>query len=386
VRGKKVAIVTSSFLPDAFGGRETYTYHLAKQLIRYGFIVKVFSGGRSGVSIFKGISIMRSCKFDMLLDPNSDLKQHLFPFLFAALQREAYDADIIHAQEYGSISTDVAGFFSRISGKPLIITVHNPFLSETSLVKFLFNVYNRSMGFFSISQAAKVIFVSQTLKRKFVDLFPSFADKFVFIPNAVEYEEYEDWSASLSIREKSVLSMGRSYGPCVKAKNHQALIEAMPKIKAVIPSAQCFIVGPTGDYAKELKSLAGALGVAEAVTITGPKFSSEKIQLFKRAAVFVSPSLVEAFPTVLLEALAAGVPCVATNVGDTGWIIKDRMNGYLVSTDPQSIADGVIRILGDNEVWRTLSRNADNMARAYCWDRIMPQILEIYQECIEMKR
>jgi len=84
LRGKKVAIVTSSFLPDAFGGRETYTYNLAKQLIRYGFIVKVFTGGKSGVSIFKGIRITRSHKFDMLLDPNSDLKQHFFPFLFSA--------------------------------------------------------------------------------------------------------------------------------------------------------------------------------------------------------------------------------------------------------------------------------------------------------------
>jgi glycosyltransferase involved in cell wall biosynthesis len=120
--------------------------------------------------------------------------------------------------------------------------------------------------------------------------------------------------------------------------------------------------GPGG---KGLRELAGRLGVADRVEFPG--FQGNPYAWLRAAAAFVLPSRYEGFPNSLLEAMALGVPCVATRC-PTGpeEIVTDDVDGLLVPVeDPGALAAAIDRLLGDPELRERLGRAARERVRAY---------------------
>jgi sucrose-phosphate synthase len=93
--------------------------------------------------------------------------------------------------------------------------------------------------------------------------------------------------------------------------------------------------------------------------------------LYERASLFVLPSLVEGYPNVVLEAMAAGVPCVATDAPGIRDAIRDGRDGLLVPPKaPDAIAQSAVRLLSDSAAWTAMSRAAIARAGEFSWDRI----------------
>jgi glycosyltransferase involved in cell wall biosynthesis/predicted glycoside hydrolase/deacetylase ChbG (UPF0249 family) len=144
-------------------------------------------------------------------------------------------------------------------------------------------------------------------------------------------------------------------------KGQRYLVEAMPKVLASEPRARLVIVGhDTDGLAESLRDLARRVGVADRVTFTG--FLADVSAVLRRAQVFALSSLYEGFGLVLLEAMAAGVPVVATNVGPVPEIIAHGQSGLLVPPrDPVALADAIVTVLGRPDIRATLS--AGGLAR-----------------------
>lgn len=148
--------------------------------------------------------------------------------------------------------------------------------------------------------------------------------------------------ASLGLPPEAVVF--GTIGRLTEQKGHTILLEAAGQVRHTIPQAHFVIVGD-GPLAEPLRQQAADLGLAETVHFLGPRPDVEAIlPVFD---VFVSSSLWEGLPTVLLESMAAGVPVLATAVAGTQELIRAGQTGWLIPAgDAHALAAGL------EQLWR----------------------------------
>lgn len=134
-------------------------------------------------------------------------------------------------------------------------------------------------------------------------------------------------------------------GRLADAKNYPLLIEALAQLRAQLP-ARLFVLGQ-GERGEALRQLAVERGLGDAVVWCG--FQANPWKFMARADVFALTSRYEGFGNVLIEAMACGVPVVATSSPGTQDIVADGVDGVLVRDhNPSAIADALGRVLGDD--------------------------------------
>lgn len=139
-------------------------------------------------------------------------------------------------------------------------------------------------------------------------------------------------------------------------KGHRYLIKAFADVLKVIPSAKLVLIGK-GEEEGILRSLAADLNVESQVKFLG--YQEDAGRLIGMFDVFVLPSLSEGFPNVLLEAIMAGVPVVAANVGGVPEIVRHRKEALLVNpADTQGLAAAVLQLAEQLELRESLTANA----------------------------
>ncbi|MEZ4675708.1 MAG: glycosyltransferase [Caldilineaceae bacterium] len=153
-----------------------------------------------------------------------------------------------------------------------------------------------------------------------------------------------------------------SVGRLTEQKGYHLLLEAVPQVLAHHPAAHFVLVG-SGDQSAALVEQAHRLQIAAHVHFTGARGDIE--ELFGLFDLFVSSSLWEGLPTVILESMAAGVPVVATTVSGSSEQVIDGVTGRLVTPgDPVALAEGMIDLLGDPAKAAQLSAAARPFAMA----------------------
>jgi glycosyltransferase involved in cell wall biosynthesis len=164
-------------------------------------------------------------------------------------------------------------------------------------------------------------------------------------------------------------------------KGHRFMLAAMPEIVRACPHVRYLVVG-AGPAEVELRREANHLGVSDRVSFAGPR--SDVADLLRAADVFVLPSLIEGLPMALLEAMAAGLPAVASAVGDVPAVLRDGYNGTLHEPGSvRALTDAVTRYAADPERRLAHAREAratvlerfssTGMAKAYyaLYDRLL---------------
>ena len=194
--------------------------------------------------------------------------------------------------------------------------------------------------------AHRVIGVSESARRAYLATGWDRPDHVVVIHNGVAGRERlgdgRDVRHELAIPDDApVVVMVSTLRP---EKAHDAALAAVPALRRRFPSVRLVVVGD-GPERVRLEALVRATG--EAVVMTG--YRDDVMAVMDAADVLLHPSHIEAFPTTLLEAMAASVPIVATAVGGVPEIVRDGETGLLIEPppDPGRIADAVGRLLAD---------------------------------------
>ncbi len=166
-------------------------------------------------------------------------------------------------------------------------------------------------------------------------------------------------------------------------KGHRELFEAMARLKDRHP-CQALIVGG-GRREDEVRALAASLGLADAVHFLGQR--QDVPDLLHAMDIFVLPSYSEGVSLALLEAMAAGLPVIATNVGGLPEVVTDGDNGLLIPPkDPEALAEALARLLDAPDFAKKLGENARRQVREhFSLDRLGREINEIYGELVEKK-
>jgi glycosyltransferase involved in cell wall biosynthesis len=165
-----------------------------------------------------------------------------------------------------------------------------------------------------------------------------------------------------------------------KEKGVLDLMKAMPIVLRSVPEAT-FVLAGTGDI-DSIMDLARSLRVEQAVRLSGWVDGIEKDNLLREADVFVLPSYYEGLPVGVLEAMACGVPVVATRVGGIPDVIEDRVSGLLVEPgQPEALARSIIAILADDALRNRLREAAHSEVRKrYSTETVIKELETLYRE------
>ncbi|MGM0952812.1 MAG: GT4 family glycosyltransferase PelF [Pseudomonadota bacterium] len=218
-------------------------------------------------------------------------------------------------------------------------------------------------------------------------------EKARIIPNGIDPEAFK---AALEARGPGIPKVLGLVGRVVPIKDIKTFIRAMRSVCEEMPEAQGWIVGPEEEdpeYAEECHSLVGSLGLQDNIRFTGFQQVND---ILPQLGLVVLTSISEALPLVILEANAAGVPCLATDVGACKELIhgdgpEDQALGssgaVVPIADPQATAREAVRILNNPDIWHSAQQaGLARVNRYYTLDNMFGQYREVYEQALEKER
>jgi glycosyltransferase involved in cell wall biosynthesis len=145
-----------------------------------------------------------------------------------------------------------------------------------------------------------------------------------------------------------------------------------------------FVVTGRGPLEGNLKKLVKKMKLSNRFSFVG--FVDRKVLLnyYQNATVYVLPSHYEGFPTVILEAMACGIPVVTTSVGGIAETVVNGKNGFIVPMkNPKAIASAVLKLLENENLRIGMGKIArQTVEKFYSWDKIACKVLECYESAI----
>ncbi len=275
-----------------------------------------------------------------------DLARHA-AVLARDLVRLRPDAVYVHAAAGYSLARDfVMMALARATGAPVVChyhgTVHTHFPSPQTAT-------GRLLGRTMMSPASRIICLGPSYRDAFATAWGR--ENLTVVPNLAEAATYagltnDSHATWLAPGEKGVLFVGRLSAP----KGLWDLLAAAPSILARHPTTRFLLMGLAETAEKEapLRTHVRDAGLAERVTFLGSMQGATKALAYTTAHVLALPSWTEAFPLVIPEAMAAGLPMVVTDVGCIPDYVKDGEDGFLIPPrDPAALATRVNALLDD---------------------------------------
>lgn len=271
----------------------------------------------------------------------------------------------------------------------LFVAISSLFIKEDTMLVFSeHSVYNRrrTLKFFrfidkfTYSRYKKIICVSEEVKKALNEYIPETTNKSLVVKNSVVVpENFEDTQKIDKKFKYDVLFVGR----LEEVKGVDILLKAVYYIKEKY--GQSITVAIVGDGSKKdyLIKFARELKIDDLVEFTGIR--QDVHELMKISKIFVLPSRWEGLPMVVLEAMANGIPVIATSVGGVPEIIEDQVNGILVPREnSKMLADKIFFLLNNAIVREKLAKNAYEKVRShYSMEIYTKAILNLYEELFE---
>lgn len=215
-------------------------------------------------------------------------------------------------------------------------------------------------------------------------------EKAQVIPLGLDLEHFFAVSpSSPSLREELAISRASLVfgfvGRLVMIKDLETLLRAFKIIQAKIESAVLLVAGD-GPVRGKMVSLAQSLGVAGGVTFLG--WRHDLPILYRTMDIFLLSSRNEGTPVSVIEAMAAGLPVVATNVGGVPDLVKHEHSGLLVPPGaPVALAEAVFRLAGDTHMRAALGVEGRHIARSrYTSERLVEDVDRLYRDGVAAKR
>lgn len=171
-------------------------------------------------------------------------------------------------------------------------------------------------------------------------------------------------------------------GRVAQEKNIGLMLEAFAQVRRSHPQARLLVAGG-GPGLEAARRAAAHLGIDDAVRLAGYLDRRDVFRCAAEADVFLFPSVTDTQGIVIVEAMALGVPCVATESAAVGGLVVSGRNGLVTGNSAPEFARGVLRLLADPELRRRMGAAARETASGYAAGPLAERLLAIYGETID---
>ncbi len=289
---------------------------------------------------------------------------------------------LVRANLYGRLAGRLAGI------RNIINTIHgvDTHVTASDLLSQAVRLAER----LTAGWATKYVAVSEDARQAVIKQLGLLPDKIVTILNAVDLTPFQPPRGERNaVRAALGVSPGAvvvgSVGNLLPLKNYGSLVRWFSDLAARFPQIQLLILGE-GEERQALESLAAELRLSDKVRLPG--FRTDIPEVLGAMDIFAFPSLSEGLSIALLESMAAGLPCVAMDVGGNAEAMVDGQTGYVVSpADEAGFKDALVRLIKDSELRKKLGEAGKKRAFAlFNPKRLAAQYTELYQAVLNRSK
>lgn len=358
----KIAMIGQKGIPARHGGVERHVEELSVRLAELGHDVTVFTRPTYSDGSAEWYRGVRLKNLPTIGTKHLDAIVHSVLCSFACW---AGGYDVVH---YHAIGPCLAAPLSRIRGRTTIATIHGQDWRRGKWGGFASTVL-RVAEWMALRVPHSTICVSESLSRRYAD---ETGKQVVYIPNGISVCNDDDVSV---LTEHSLETNGYILfaGRLVPEKGAQYLVEAWRQAKIGYRLVIAGGSSASDQYTRDVRAAAGA-----EVVFTGYEYGARLAALFRHAALFVLPSDLEGLPIVLLEALAYGVPVLASDIAPNVEVLGGH-GTYFRAGDVDDLRERLNWCVAHLDVLRAQSVDLQLSAvQEYDWDRIARQTAEVY--------
>jgi glycosyltransferase involved in cell wall biosynthesis len=416
-----VWILTSEYPPEMVGGLGTHVFELAKGLGRLGCHVEVFAPSKFGRTLHDGPDVTVHF-FSNDTDPSAsafpadiqwfiDLNKNFIRHASKLAVSQGTQPDVIHCHDW--LNFPAAYQLGKLLKCPVISTVHllqNPIVKwwgdspRPEIVKQERDLCLKSDAVITVSRSMRQI-ISKThgIPAERIQVVYNGIDTQHFTKGQLSASEKDELRRSFAMPEERIFIYA---GRLTPQKGIPALFEAAVKVLSARPDVHYLIAGApdfTGELwdadkiQREAKAMFTTFQFWDRMHMLG-KVSRERVAaLYQISDVALVPSLYEPFGYAATEAMAAGLPVIASAVGGLAEIIQDGKSGLLVpvtempdgwnQVDVEKLSAAQIRLLDDRELAGQLGRaGRQRVVSEFHSDKMAEPTLAIYYQCIQSAR
>lgn len=367
----------------SYGGAEHSIYNISIQLAKLGYNVHIFTSSidnKDSIENYDRINIFRYGKNFNIGSAPMSLK-----LLYRPL---SHDVDIVHSH-LGNLPAPIAAhIYAKKKNKPLIVSYHGDYTGGYggSVRRLGIYVHDRYIAEKLLSSADIIISPTECYieESKFLN---KFREKIVVIPNGIDIKEYDINLSKEKCRDILKLPQDKKIilfvGSIAPHKGPDVLLKAISKIEKNMRDIKLVFVG-TGVMVNELKILSEKLGIKKIVDFVGFVDGYKKVMYYKSSDIFVLPTIEsEMFGIVNLEAMACGIPVVASRIGGIPDLVNDGENGLLVHpNDVDSLSDAITYLLQREELCKIMGIEGNKRVENYSLESIAEKMGKIYEDIL----
>jgi len=368
----RILMVGAKSFPPVIGGIETHVYEVSRRMAARGVGVTVIVPSvslRKKEELIQGVRVLRV----PAIPGRVILKTSTIPFIVNQIRKDP--GRVLHAH-------DAPGGFAAAFGSPqgsFVYTMHGLGFSSMDW-QFPFRQVIRFMQTLAVKRAGHLFCMDETTLAA-VNTVRRQAE---VLSNGVDPEEYskDGLTRPLAYGEGHfvVLSVGR----LAKVKGTQTLLAAIKRIPRETRKAMKFVLIGDGPLRDECEAVAGEV---QELVLLGTIDHASIAPYYAHADVFVLPSMSEGLPIALLEAMAAGVPCISSDVGGIRTQIGPDAVRIIPSGDDGALADAILQLRHDERGRLQLAMAGNELVRLhFSWDRVVDRLIAVYSSLLDSQR
>jgi len=365
----RIGMISRTIPPYDRGGIQTHVYNLAKSLAKHDVEVHLFIIGKKQKMDNIVIHPVKAFPF-----PRLTAGLYMSFALNAARHARRCKLDLIHGHAFYSYG------YALTKKLPFVVTVHGTQLSylratlETDPTPnhVMTDSIAMMMERYSINKADLLIVTCKKNKQEIMDELKLDKERVRIVYQGVDVERF----LPSKCEGKKVLFLGRLH----ERKGIDRIIRAWQKVHKQDNEAKLLVAGK-GEFEEQYKKMALDLGLKGSVEFLGHVPEKELPGLYTSSSLFVMPSYYEAFGLVTLEAMAAGLPILATDTGIAPEAIEKGKNGYLIDDD--DMADRILEVLSSDKMKAMGRRSRQIVEEKFTWDKTALGTIEVYKELLE---
>lgn len=367
------------YLPT-YGGVERVMQELAEYQVKQGHEVHVFCCNSDKYKkiekkeeVINGVIVHRYPYWFRL-----SLSTFIWPSLLWRLPK--YKFDILHSHVSGHLYILITGIVSKLKKSKHIHTTHCPWTDafRPDILKPFVFLNNLIFNKLSFKLVDKIVAITpwelQTLEKYTVQ------NKIMVIPNGMDPILFKkispnNFKKKYNINGKIVLFLGRlnpTKGPEKLALAGKEILKARKDINFIF-------IGPDEGMAEEVRDI---IKDEKNMQYLGPLNGKEKVaEAYQAADVYSLPSYREGLPLTLFEAMASGLPIVASPVNGIPFEMKDNVNGYFVNYgDIENLKQKILKVIDNPKIAKEFSGNNREKSKNYTWNIINERYLKVYKD------